>query len=119
MDTSPVEVMTEAPPPVRESQGEDESEDHERQREIQTRFGTLSGSHHASLDRFHVTISDVLRPPDDARPIVEAAPISINLSGNDVFVGLKKLAELGSAYVDLSKVPSWMTGEMNVSSFSV
>ena len=86
---------------------------------IEERFGALTGPHHASMDRFHVNITDVLRPPESARSVVEAAPISLNFSGSDIFLGLKQLAELGSDYVDMSKVPSWMTGEMGVSSFSV
>ena len=121
MDTSPVEVTPTPAPTARPPQPPTTNTttiDSALQSQINTRFGALT-SHHAPLDRFHVHIKDVLRPRDSSRSIIDAAPITVHFSGSDVFLGLKKLAELGPAYMDMSKVPSWMTGEMGVSSFSV
>ena len=109
---SPVDVQTIQPTPLAETNPSPRTE-------TLTRFGSLSGSHHAPLDRFHVHITDVLRPPDLARSAVEAAPLTINFSGSDVFLGLKKLAESGSEFVDMKKVPSWLTGEMGVSNYKI
>ncbi|RMZ76207.1 hypothetical protein DV737_g4926, partial [Chaetothyriales sp. CBS 132003] len=76
---------------------------------------------HASLDRFHVRINDVVRPPDQTRASAEAAPIGLSFAGADIFLGLKQLASLadGRRYIDLDKLPSWMTGEMGVSVMTV
>ena len=117
MDTSPVEVMPtpQAPAPVENRASTVPG----LQKQIDTRFGSLDGSQHACIDRFHVNITDVLRPSDSARSVAEASPISLNFSGSDVFFGLKQLAELGSGYVDMSKVPSWMTGELGICSCCV
>ena len=117
MDTSPVEVMLTPQPP-------NPVDNHEPnvpglQKQIDTRFGSLGGSQYAPIDRLNVNVTDVLRPPDSTRSVVEAAPISLTFSGSDVFFGLKQLAELGSEYLDISKLPSWMTGELGVSTFCV
>lgn len=116
-DASPVDIEPTSQNP--DSALNSDTIDLTLQSQIDVRFGVLRGPHHAPTDRFHVAISDVLRPPDAARSVVEAAPMSMNFTGSDVFLGLKQLAALGSDYVDMSKVPSWMTGEMSVSSFTV
>ena len=117
MDTSPVEVM---PTPQTPASVENRaSTTPGLQKQIDMRFGSLGVSQHARIDRFHTNITDVLRPSDSARSVVEAAPISLSFSGSDVFFGLKQLAELGSGYIDLSKMPSWMTGELGISSCCV
>lgn len=82
----------------------------------------MAGSHHAALDRVHVTIQDVGRTGganDADMEDIDAVPIGLTLSGNDVFLGLKKLAELGTDYLDLDKMPAWMTGELGTSSLKV
>ncbi|RMD41808.1 hypothetical protein DV735_g3310, partial [Chaetothyriales sp. CBS 134920] len=93
---------------------------------VTVRFGDMADNpqlqhrQHASLDRFHVRINDLLRPPDDARVSTEAAPIGLSFAGGDVFLGLRQLASLGDGkYIDLDRLPSWMTGEMGVSVMTV
>ncbi|RMZ84971.1 hypothetical protein DV738_g411, partial [Chaetothyriales sp. CBS 135597] len=57
---------------------------------------------------------------DHARASTEAAPIGLSFAGGDVFRGLKQLASLGDGrYIDLDRLPSWMTGEMGVSFMTV
>ncbi|RMZ92344.1 hypothetical protein DV736_g409, partial [Chaetothyriales sp. CBS 134916] len=52
----------------------------------------------------------------DARVSADAAPIGLSFAGADIFLGLKQLASLADAkYIDLDRLPSWMTGEMGVS----
>ena len=46
---------------------------------------------------------------DPAAPL----PVTLTFHGSDVFAGIRKLAEMG--YVDLEKMPAWMTGEECVS----
>jgi hypothetical protein len=43
----------------------------------------------------------------------------MTFTGTDVFRGVKQLAELGPNYVDLDKLPAWMTGELGLSSMTV
>ncbi|EXJ54664.1 hypothetical protein A1O7_10005 [Cladophialophora yegresii CBS 114405] len=119
VDNSPVEVQMTA----------DDSEQHdERQRLVEKRFGHAQGEHYARLDRVHVKLTDTV-PPDelgeggeDANSSIEdhaKREITLTFTGSDVFGGLKKLAQLGRAYVDLQKMPAWMTGELGVSTLSV
>jgi len=90
--------------------------------EVEVRFGTMHGSHHAALDRVHVKIEDVVvdRPPGErTKKMEDCMPISITFSGSDIFLGLKKLAELGLEYVDLDRMPAWMTGDMGMTTLTV
>lgn len=67
-----------------------------RQSEAQMRFGSL-GSQHAPLDKFHITLADLLRQPHSQSPSTsEAIPIALSFGGTDVFRGIKMLAELGT-----------------------
>ncbi|KEF55206.1 uncharacterized protein A1O9_08860 [Exophiala aquamarina CBS 119918] len=89
---------------------------------IETRFGSMDGPHHAALDRVHVTIQNAAKvgETDDANmEDIDAAPIGLNFSGNDIFLGVKKLAELGDDYLNLANMPAWMTGELGISSLKV
>ena len=89
---------------------------------VERRFGSMDGPHHAALDRVHVTLQDAPRIGQTNgvdMAVIDAAPIGLNFSGNDVFSGLKKLAELGTDYLNLDKMPAWMTGELGVSSLKV
>jgi central kinetochore subunit Mis15/CHL4 len=89
---------------------------------VERRFGSMAGTYHAALDRVHVAIQDVARtdePNDADMEGIDAVPIGLNFSGNDVFSGLKKLAELGTDYLNLDKMPAWMTGELGISSLKV
>jgi central kinetochore subunit Mis15/CHL4 len=45
------------------------------------------------------------------------APITLTFHGTDVFAGTRTLAEMG--FVDLSRMPAWMTGEEGVSTATV
>ncbi|KAI1626408.1 centromere protein Chl4/mis15/CENP-N [Exophiala viscosa] len=90
--------------------------------EVEKRFGTMTGQHHAALDRVHIKLEkDIQRDKDNSPDVLgeEAATISLTFTGNDVFQGLKKLAELGSEYVDLSRMPAMLTGELGVSSIVI
>ncbi|KIV84069.1 hypothetical protein PV11_06043 [Exophiala sideris] len=95
-----------------------ELDQHTRLLEVEKRFGTMTGQHHAALDRVHIKLENVIQHGKDNPLDVtgEEATISLTFTGNDVFQGLKKLAELGSKYVDLSRMPAMMTGELGVSS---
>lgn len=109
--TSPVEVQLQQPRQIEEGL-----------LPVEGRFGSMDGPHHAALDRVHVTIQDAARidEVDDVdMEDIDAASISLNFSGNDVFSGLKKLAELGTEYLNLDKMPAWMTGELGISSLKV
>ena len=46
-----------------------------------------------------------------------AAALSLTFHGADVFAGIRTLAEMG--FVDLDKMPAWMTGEEGVSTATV
>lgn len=99
-----------------------EPEHNTRLLDVERRFGTMTGQHHAALDRVHVKIENVLQYDKENPPGVsgdEQATISLTFTGNDVFQGLKRLAELGPEYVDLSRLPAMMTGELGVSSITV
>ncbi|RVX76152.1 hypothetical protein B0A52_00509 [Exophiala mesophila] len=90
--------------------------------DVEIRFGPENNSQHCALDHFHVTIQDARKKSveQDSRPAQdESAQVNLNFSGTDVFHGLRQVAMMGSSYMNLSKVPCWMTGEMGVSSFKV
>ncbi|OCT48122.1 CHL4 family chromosome segregation protein [Cladophialophora carrionii] len=117
VDNSPVDVHMTA--------GESELQD-DRQGVIEKRFGHTEGEHYAPLDRVHVKLTNPV-PPDelgdeDASSSTEdhaKCEITLTFTGSNVFGGLKKLAELGPTYVDLEKMPAWMTGELGVSNLTV
>jgi central kinetochore subunit Mis15/CHL4 len=99
----------------------------ERTRFVERRFGCMDGEHYAALDRVQIKIKDVIPPSkpadaDDSTMSVEeqeSNEIFISFCGNDVFRGLKELAALGSEYVDLDRMPAWMTGELGISTLTV
>lgn len=107
---SPVDVEALGTPP---------DEVQSRQREVEARFGSMTGSHHAPIDRFNVKIKDVMRESGESRSIVESAAINISFTGADVFLGLKTLANAWPDGVDLTRLPAWMTGENGVSNLVV
>jgi central kinetochore subunit Mis15/CHL4 len=94
------------PPP---EDADDDEQARLRQREIELRFGPVALEGRARLDRVHVAIRDVMRPPDEARGLVDAAPLGVTFLGADVHAGLRRLAELG--VLDLKCMPGWMAGE--------
>ncbi|OAP55366.1 hypothetical protein AYL99_10339 [Fonsecaea erecta] len=149
--------------PVHVLRDESDKENDERLRQVEKRFGEMSGEHHAPLDRFCVKLRKQPDEENDKRlPLVQKpfgkdmsgaqhAPLgcfsmglhniipleldekdsseeqdrdggssrggtAVTFCGSDVFQGLKELAKLGPKYVDLDKMPSWMTGELGVSS---
>ncbi|KAK5053277.1 hypothetical protein LTR84_002251 [Exophiala bonariae] len=109
--TSPVDV-----------QARDQSQEDEGTRLIEKRFGSMTGTHHAALDRVHVKIENAASTNEGGDTAMEdddPLAIGLNFSGADVFFGLKKLAELGNDHLDLDKMPAWMTGELGNSSFKV
>ncbi|ETI20240.1 hypothetical protein G647_08274 [Cladophialophora carrionii CBS 160.54] len=117
VDNSPVDVQMTA----------DKSEQQDdRQRMVEERFGLTQGEHYAPLDRVHVKLTNPVRPDEwgdeDASSSTEdhaKCEITLTFTGSNVFGGLKKLAELGPTYVDLEKMPAWMTGELGVSNLTV
>jgi central kinetochore subunit Mis15/CHL4 len=50
---------------------------------------------------------------------LEPSGLSLSFSGTDVFAGLRQLALLGPEYIDLGKMPAWVTGEKGVSALVV
>ncbi|EXJ76991.1 hypothetical protein A1O3_10148 [Capronia epimyces CBS 606.96] len=85
------------------------------------RFGHMTGEHYAALDRVHVTIKNLIQRDADTCPDPlgkDTGDAGLTFAGSDVFLGLRKLAEMGTAYVDLDRMPAWMTGEMGVSSLT-
>jgi len=119
IDKSPVDVQMAED----EVAGKDD-----RQRLIERRFGYMSGEHYAAIDRVHVKLSNVVQLDDpeeyeDSRLSADheaetGCNVMLNFSGSDVFQGLKQLAELGPNYVDLDKMPAWMTGELGLSTIT-
>ncbi|KIX96269.1 uncharacterized protein Z520_08047 [Fonsecaea multimorphosa CBS 102226] len=111
----------------------EDKENDERLLLIEKRFGNMSGEHHAPLDRVHVKLCNAIPIEADGREKSSSSfnhaaeeqktdganDITLTFSGSDVFLGLKTLAELGPEYIDLDKLPSWMTGESGVSSLTV
>lgn len=90
--------------------------------DVEIRFGPEINSQHCGLDHFHVTIQNAKTntvDPDSRSAHDGSAQVNLNFSGSDVFHGLRQVAMLGSGYMNLTKVPCWMTGEMGVSSFKV
>lgn len=106
-DRSPVEIQ----PRSQETKNDIE-------RTLDTRFGFMDGQHHAALDRVHVKIENLVATPA-VTSNESSSSISLTFSGLDVFRGLKELAQLGPSYLDLDKVPAWMTGEEGVTSLIV
>lgn len=136
-DISPVDVNMGEDEDKDEKDHEEEGPD-DRQDLIDRRFGHMSGEHYAALDRVHVKLRNVIPPSDDddgdgdgdtnltqrCAPEAEDGEdegneIFLTFSGTDVFRGLKTLAELSPSYIDLQKMPGWMTGELGVSSLVV
>lgn len=108
--TSPVDVQ---------SQGEPQED--ETLQLVERRFGSMTGTHHAALDRVHVTIQNADANDEAGDADMEesdAFPIGLNFSGTDVFSGLRMLAGLGSEALDLDRMPAWMTGELGKSSLT-
>lgn len=85
---------------------------------VDRRFGHMAGEYCAALDRVHVQIQGKMTESTGVSGD-ETGDITLSFSGTDVFLGLRKLAELGAAFVDLNKMPAWMTGEKGVSSLTV
>jgi central kinetochore subunit Mis15/CHL4 len=115
------------PTDVRMKNCEEEGDD-ERTRVLEQRFGSMEGEYYAALDRVQVKLGNVIPlstsatdTNDSTMHIEEQQPndIFLTLSGSDVFRGLKELAVLGAEYVDLDKMPAWVTGELGISTLTV
>jgi central kinetochore subunit Mis15/CHL4 len=55
--------------------------------------------------------------PQSATTQTPRAPITLTFHGTDVFAGIRTLAEMG--FVDLARMPAWMTGEEGVSTATI
>ena len=106
--------------------GDLNEEESDRFARVQLRFGPEIKD--VAFDRFSVRIQDIGTSPRTRKrkrggkgslPGVEEKPVSLNLAGADVFTGLRKLAELDGAHVNLDSMPAWMTGERGVSTLAV
>lgn len=86
---------------------------------VQSRFGTMAGPSHVSLDRVNVKIENIFsrssskskkrkRMEDDDTE--EVTPISVTLCGSDVFAGLKQLALCHPEYVDTARLSASFSG---------
>lgn len=124
-DNSPLESR-----PTDDDERTDDAEADEAQRdrnaEVQARFGP--GIAKARFDRVSVRISDISTSiTTNKRKRKNGAsdgdggqiPLSLTLAGSDVFTGLRNLAEAGDTFVDLQRMPAWMTGEKGVSNLVV
>jgi len=109
-DTSPVDVQ---PHEARQTDGIEEM--------VTKRFGTMATPQYAPLDRVHVRLEDLPRTESESRVrrAEDAAPVGLTFRGVDVFMGLRQLAGLGSDFVDMKKMPAWMSGELGMSSLTV
>jgi central kinetochore subunit Mis15/CHL4 len=56
-------------------------------------------------------------PPESAATQTPKASITLTFHGTDVFAGIRTLAEMG--FVDLARMPAWMTGEEGVSTATI
>jgi len=117
VDTSPLDaqatskfIQTQVETDVQENQEAGEAQ-------LLARFGP--GLSHGVLDRFHVKIENVAAASTSCNASEPPASMSLSFSGTDVFAGLRKLAGLGSSYIDMEKMPAWMTGEEGVSTLTV
>ncbi|KAG9770223.1 hypothetical protein KCU88_g6668, partial [Aureobasidium melanogenum] len=91
------------------------ADDKELHHSIDKRFGHMVADHYAPLDRVHVKVEKLLKQAaetDTGPPGSDQGDIALTFSGSDVFLGLRKLAGMGTSYVDLDGMPGWMTGEM-------
>ncbi|KPI43293.1 uncharacterized protein AB675_6981 [Cyphellophora attinorum] len=99
---------------------------------LDARFGPISNTSRAKLDRVTVKITDIMQHVDlqessleqsiGQRNTVDCAPVGITFGGSDVVLGLRMLAELGLVAsgqqqngLDLGKMPGWMAGEQGQS----
>ncbi|KAJ4524900.1 chromosome loss- protein [Exophiala dermatitidis] len=98
------------------------ADDKELHHSIDKRFGHMVADHYAPLDRVHVKVEKLLKQAaetDTGPPGSDQGDIALTFSGSDVFLGLRKLAGMGTSFVDLDGMPAWMTGEVGVSSLSI
>lgn len=90
---------------------------------IEQRFGPMDGTIHARLDRVQFKIQSLTTISKKRKVSYkgdrEPTPMSITLSGGDVFAGLKQLALLYPELVDLSRMPAALTGEMRSSTVMI
>ena len=96
---------------------------------VEKLFGPQQGSNHAKLDHLQVKVQNLrsnskksglkrkfVHDEDDANDL---APVTITLTGNDVFAGLKQFALNYPEFIDLKKFPSQLTGAGNTSIVSL
>lgn len=96
-------------------------------REVEQKFGNVQGTDHARLDRVQIRVQDVLcssrthskKRKASSENDYEPAPISITMTGSDVFAGLKEFALKHPEYVDIAKLPAAMTGERGTTMLTV
>lgn len=98
----------------------DEVPQRQHKDQVNRAFGDCAGANHAKLDKIQLHVKDLLSDSSiskrkrksfyDEDADTQAAPITITLSGNDVFAGMKVFALQYPEYVDLAKLPSALTG---------
>jgi len=96
---------------------------------VEQRFGTMEGPSHAKLDRVQVRIENLLLASNHKsmkRKQVESnttehdsTPLTITLSGSDVFAGLKQFSLLHPDYVDVKRLPVLFTGEQSTTTLAL
>ena len=95
---------------------------------VEQRFGSMEGHSHAKLDRVQVRIQNLVLASQKSKKRKrididqsehEATPLTVTLSGSDVFAGLKQFALLHPEYVDIDRLPSVLTGERSTTSLSL
>lgn len=86
---------------------------------VDRRFGNMTHPSHACLDQVRIKVEDLNRDSTskgkkrkrrDDEMNQQVAPITIMLSGSDVFAGLKQFALSHPEYVDLERLPALLSG---------
>lgn len=101
----------------------------EHQNLVGQRFGTMEGPSHAKLDRVQVRIESLLptsnhkskkrKQVENNNTEYDSTPLTITLSGSDVFGGLKQFSLLHPDYVDVKRLPALFTGEQSTTTLAL
>jgi len=116
-------------PPARCSAALDDQSLAEHQDLVEQRFGTTDGPSYAKLDRVQVKISNLVtltsakgkkrKEVGSSNVEQDTSPLTLTLSGVDVFAGLKQFAMLHPDCVDVRKLPALFTGEQSATALTL
>jgi len=113
-------------PVIAEPDGQAPVEHHDL---VEQRFGSMDCPSHARLDRVQVRIENILptstqtskkrKQVETSSTEFDPTPLTITLSGSDVFAGLKQFALLHPDYVDVKRLPAIFTGEQSTTTLAL